>query len=51
MQVVLLDAVGRVLVQTDADAAGSVQLAWPADIPAGVYVVRVRARVLRLVVE
>jgi hypothetical protein len=45
------DSLGRPVATATADAAGTATLALPAGLPAGVYVVRVGARAVRLTVE
>ncbi|MGI4835956.1 MAG: T9SS type A sorting domain-containing protein [Janthinobacterium lividum] len=47
----VLDAVGRVVLATSADAAGAATLALPAGLASGVYVVRVGGQSLRLLRE
>jgi Bacterial Ig-like domain (group 3)/Bacterial Ig-like domain/IPT/TIG domain len=47
----LLDALGRVLLTTPADAAGTARLLLPPGCPTGVYLVRCGARTTRLLVE
>ncbi|TVT41261.1 T9SS type A sorting domain-containing protein [Hymenobacter setariae] len=47
----VLDALGRVLLTTTTDAAGSAQLALPAGLPGGVYIVRAGQQATRLTVE
>ena len=47
----VLDALGRMLLTGTTDAAGRAQLALPAGLPAGVYVVRSGAQARSLVVE
>jgi hypothetical protein len=49
--VTVFDAVGRLVLSTTADAAGTAPLALPEDLAAGVYVVRTGATALRLTVE
>jgi hypothetical protein len=49
--VLVLDALGRVLLTSTSDAAGSAQLALPAGLPSGVYIVRAGQRATRLTVE
>ena len=49
--VTVVDALGRPVTQTTADALGTAALALPAGLPAGVYVVRVGSQALRLAVE
>ncbi|WP_226163070.1 LamG-like jellyroll fold domain-containing protein [Hymenobacter terricola] len=49
--VTVLDALGRPVTSAPADAAGTAQLALPAGLPAGVYVVRAGGKALRLTVE
>jgi hypothetical protein len=47
----VFDALGRVVAQATADAAGTAQLALPAGLAAGMYVVRSGSSALRLTVE
>jgi hypothetical protein len=47
----VLDALGRVVLSTTADAAGAAQLALPAGLASGVYLVRTSQQTLRLSVE
>jgi hypothetical protein len=47
----VLDALGRRVATATADAAGTAQLALPAGLPGGVYVVRAGSAALRLAVE
>jgi endoglucanase Acf2 len=47
----LLDALGRTVATTTADAAGTATLALPAGLPSGVYVVRAGTHALRLLVR
>ena len=49
--VTVLDALGRPVLSAAADAAGTAALALPAGLAAGVYVVRVGSKALRLTVE
>ncbi|MBO2012488.1 LamG-like jellyroll fold domain-containing protein [Hymenobacter negativus] len=49
--VTVFDALGRPVTVGTADAAGTAALVLPAGLPAGVYVVRVGAKALRLTVE
>jgi endoglucanase Acf2 len=47
----MLDALGRVVATTTADATGTATLNLPAGQPSGVYIVRAGAQALRLVVQ
>lgn len=47
----VLDALGRVVLTGATDAAGSAQLALPAGLPSGVYIVRAGQQATRLTVE
>ncbi|MBF9239809.1 VCBS repeat-containing protein [Hymenobacter sp. BT683] len=47
----LLDALGRPVAHTTADAAGTATLALPVGLPTGVYMVRAGTRTVRLMVE
>jgi len=47
----VLDALGRRVAATQADATGTARVALPAGLPAGVYVVRAGPQAARLVVE
>jgi hypothetical protein len=47
----LLDALGRTVATTTADAAGVATLRLPAGLPNGVYVVRAGPQALRLLVQ
>ena len=47
----VLDALGRFVATATANAAGTAELRLPAGLAGGIYVVRVGARALRLVVE
>ena len=47
----VLDALGRPVLRTQADAQGRAHLSWPASLPAGVYLVRCGALARRLAVE
>jgi len=47
----VLDALGRLVAATPADATGTARLMLPAGLPAGVYVVRAGSQAARLVVE
>jgi hypothetical protein len=47
----VFDAVGRLVVDTRADAAGAVLLTLPGGVATGVYIVRTGSKVLRLTVE
>ncbi|MBO2007718.1 hypothetical protein [Hymenobacter negativus] len=49
--VTVSDALGRPVTSTTADAAGTAALVLPAGLPAGVYLVRVGSKALRLTVE
>ncbi|MBO2007713.1 T9SS type A sorting domain-containing protein [Hymenobacter negativus] len=49
--VTVLDPLGRPVTSATADAAGTAALVPPAGLPAGVYVVRVDGKALRLTVE
>jgi hypothetical protein len=49
--VTVLDALGRTVARTTADAKGTASLALPAGLAAGVYVVRTGSQALRLTVE
>ena len=51
MVVTVLDALGRPVTSTTADASGTAALVLPAGLPSGVYVVRAGSQALRLVVE
>jgi hypothetical protein len=47
----VLDALGRVLLTTNADASGTARLVLPQGLPAGMYLVRSGGQVRRLVVD
>jgi hypothetical protein len=47
----VFDAVGRLVVDTTADAAGAVLLTLPEGVATGVYIVRTGTKALRLTVE
>ncbi|RZK91715.1 MAG: T9SS type A sorting domain-containing protein, partial [Hymenobacter sp.] len=47
----LLDALGRTVATTTADATGTATLALPAGLPSGVYIVRAGTHALRLLVR
>ena len=47
----VFDAVGRLVVDARADAAGAVLLTLPAEVATGVYIVRTGSKALRLTVE
>ncbi|GAB3876197.1 hypothetical protein GCM10028824_33470 [Hymenobacter segetis] len=49
--VTVVDALGRPVLSTPADATGTAALALPAGLPTGVYVVRAGNKALRLTVE
>ena len=49
--VTVYDALGRRVLAASADAAGTARLVLPAELPAGVYVVRSGTRAVRLAVE
>lgn len=47
----LLDALGRTVATTTADAAGKARLSWPAEVASGVYLVRAGTLARRLTIE
>jgi hypothetical protein len=47
----LLDALGRTVATTTADAAGKARLSWPAEVASGVYLVRAGTMARRLTIE